>query len=105
MRVVRSEIHDIVVSIHKGLPTFWQSEPAFLSGKHKTQFRGPEDSDSLMRFSDTADFEIKRTDYYDHCDEGSLLWNDEDTIISWPIGDLTESKKGAMASLFAALNK
>ena len=59
----------------------------------------------LMRFSDTADFEIKRTDYYDRCDEGSLLWNDEDSIISWPIGDLTESKKGAMASLFAALDK
>ena len=60
---------------------------------------------TLVRFSDTADFEIKRTDYYDHCDERSLLWNDEDSIISWPIGDLTESKKGAMASLFAALDK
>ena len=35
--------------------------------------------------SDTADFEYKCTDYYDPSDEGSILWNDPDLDIPWPI--------------------
>ena len=103
---VRSGIFDIVMSKRKGLPTFGKSEAVFLSWVHYTQIRVPEGfSHIFVRFSDTANYEIKLTDYYDHCDWGRRLWTNENVMVSRPIGDLTAPKKGVMASLFTALYK
>ena len=49
----------------------------------------------FLVLSDTADFEYKCTDYYDPSDEGSILWNDPDLDIPWPIATPILSNKDA----------
>ena len=53
--------------------------------------------------SETADFHYKCTDYYDPSDEGSILWNDRDLNISWPIRNPVLSKKDALAKRLSDL--
>jgi len=55
--------------------------------------------------SETADFEYKCTDYYDPADEGSLLWNDPDLAIEWPIEDVQLSEKDQHAPTFKDFDK
>ena len=50
--------------------------------------------------SDHADFEYKCTDYYDPDDEGSIIWNDEEIGIDWPVSDPIISSKDLMAKRF-----
>ena len=51
--------------------------------------------------ADIADFEYKCTDYYDPSDEGSILWNDKDLNISWPIDNPALSEKDMNAQTLA----
>ena len=44
-----------------------------------------------------SDFGYKYIDYDDPSDEGSVLWNDPDLEISWPIVTPILSDKGASA--------
>ena len=39
----------------------------------------------FLVLSDTAEFLYKTTDYYAPAHERSLLWNDPDVSVSWPI--------------------
>ena len=59
----------------------------------------------LVVLSDTADFEYKCTDYYDPSDEGSILWNDSDLDIPWPIDNPILSNKDASADRLADLKR
>ena len=55
--------------------------------------------------SDTADFEYKCTNYYDPSDEGSLIWNDPDLDIKWPIADPILSIKDSKANRLVDLKR
>jgi len=55
--------------------------------------------------SGTADFEYKCTEYYDPSDEGSIVWNDPDIDISWPISNPVLSNKDKNAATLADLSK
>jgi dTDP-4-dehydrorhamnose 3,5-epimerase len=86
VRVVKGEVYDVAVDIRQGSPTFGEWEAIILSEENKTQFWVPPGfAHGFVVLSDTADFEYKCTDYYDPSDEGSILWNDPDLDISWPI--------------------
>ena len=86
VRVVRGEVYDVAVDIRQGSPTFGQWEGVILSEENKTQFWIPPGfAHGFLVLSDTADFEYKCTDYYDPSDEGSIIWDDPDLNISWPI--------------------
>jgi dTDP-4-dehydrorhamnose 3,5-epimerase len=54
--------------------------------------------------SDTADFEYKCTDYYDPSDERTILWNDPDLDIRWPINNPILSEKDAGAKRLIDIN-
>jgi len=54
--------------------------------------------------SDTADFEYKCTEYYDPNDEGSILWNDPDLDIPWPIANPSLSTKDLNAKRLVDFN-
>jgi len=106
VRVVRGEVYDVAVDIRKGSPTYGQWEGVFLSEANKTQFWVPAGfAHGFVVLSDTADFEYKCTDYYDPSDEGSILWNDPDLAISWPIESPILSNKDANADRLCDLTR
>ena len=106
VRVVRGEVYDVAVDIRSGSATYGQWEAVILSEENKTQFWVPPGfAHGFVVLSETADFEYKCTDYYDPSDEGSLLWNDLDLNIPWPIDNPKLSEKDANAPLLADLKK
>ena len=99
VRVVRGEVYDVAVDIRQGSPTFGQWEGVILSEKNKRQFWVPPGfAHGFLVLSDMADFEYKCTDYYDPSDEGSVLWNDPDLDIPWPIATPILSDKDVSAA-------
>ena len=106
VRVVRGEVFDVAVDIRSGSPTFGQWQSVILSEENKTQLWVPPGfAHGFVVLSEIADFEYKCTDYYDPFDEDSLLWNDSDLNISWPIDNPRLSEKDANAPLLANLKK
>ena len=106
VRVVRGEVYDVALDIRKGSPTFGQWEGVILSEENKRQFWVPPGfAHGFLVLSDTADFEYKCTDYYDPSDEGSVLWNDPDLNIPWPIDDPNLSNKDANAQKLVDLKR
>ena len=98
VRVVRGEVYDVAVDIRNGSPTFGEWEGVILSEDNKKQFWLPPGfAHGFVVLSDTADFEYKCTDYYDPSDEGSILWNDPDLDIPWPIANPVLSAKDESA--------
>jgi dTDP-4-dehydrorhamnose 3,5-epimerase len=106
VRVVRGEVYDVAVDIRSGSATFGQWEAVILSEENKTQFWVPPGfAHGFVTLSETADFEYKCTDYFDSSDEGSLLWNDPDLNIFWPINNPKLSDKDSNASKLIDLKK
>ena len=106
VRVVRGEVYDVVVDIRQGSLTYGQWEALILSEENKTQFWVPPGfAHGFVVLSEIADFEYKCTDYYDPSDEGSLLWNDPDLNIPWPIDKPKLSEKDENAPVIADLKK
>ena len=106
VRVVRGQVYDVAVDIRKGSPTYGQWQGLILSEENKTQLWVPPGfAHGFVVLSDTADFEYKCTDYYDPSDEGSILWNDSDLDIPWPIDNPILSNKDASADRLADLKR
>jgi len=106
VRVVRGEVYDVALDVRKGSPTFGQWEAVILSGENKAQFWVPPGfAHGFVVLSDTADFEYKCTDYYDPSDEASILWNDPDLNIPWPIDNPILSNKDATAARLVDLKR
>ncbi len=109
VRVVRGEVFDVAVDVRKDSPTYGQWEGVILSEENKRQFWVPPGfAHGFVVLSDFADFEYKCTDYYDPNDEGSLMWNDSDIGIEWPLtaddlANLQLSEKDKVATLFKDL--
>ena len=94
VRVVRGEVYDVAVDIRKGSATFGEWEGVILSEDNKKQFWVPPGfAHGFVVLSPTADLEYKCTDYYDPSDERSILWNDPDLDIPWPIANPVLSTK------------
>ena len=106
VRVVKGEVYDVAVDIREGSATFGQWEAVILSEENKIQFWVPPGfAHGFLVLSETADFEYKCTDYYDTSDEGSILWNDPDLNIPWPIDDPNLSYKDAKAEKLVDLKR
>ena len=106
VRVVQGEVFDVTVDIRQGSLTFGQWEAVILSEQNKTQLWVPPGfAHGFIVLSNTADFEYKCTDYYDPSDEGSVLWNDPDLDIPWPIVTPILSNKDASADRLVDLKR
>ncbi len=98
VRVVTGEVFDVAVDINPESPTYGEYAASILSDKNKHQFWVPPGyAHGFAVLSEFADFEYKCTDYYDPSDEGSLIWNDLDVGIDWPLDDplLSDKDKNA----------
>lgn len=86
VRVVSGKVFDVAVDLRTDSPSFGEWHGVYLSEENKKQFWIPEGfAHGFFVCSDTADFEYKCTNYYDPEDEKSILWNDSDLAISWPV--------------------
>lgn len=84
--VIQGEVFDVAVDIRLGSPTFGRWESVVLSGDNKRQFYIPPGfAHGFCVTSDTALFAYKCTDIYNPKAEGSVLWNDPDLGIDWPV--------------------
>ena len=94
VRVVRGAVFDVAVDIRKSSPTFGRWVGAELSEDNQHQLWVPPGfAHGFLVLSDMADFLYKTTDYYAPQYERSILWNDSDLNIDWPIGEPILSNK------------
>lgn len=86
VRVTQGAVFDAVVDIRKGSSTYGQWFGCELSADNKKQLWVPEGlAHGFLVSSDSAEFLYKTTDYYHPEFERSLLWNDADVGIDWPL--------------------
>ena len=103
VRVVAGEIFDVVVDLRRKSPTFGKWVGDYLSAENrKMMWITPGLAHGFSVLSDYADFLYKTTDYWAPEHERSLLWNDPDLAIAWPLqGAPTLAPKDAAARRLA----
>jgi dTDP-4-dehydrorhamnose 3,5-epimerase len=88
VRVVVGSVFDVAVDIRKNSPTFGEWVGCILSAENKRQFWIPSGfAHGFLVLSEIAEFLYKTTDYYAPQYERSLLWNDFDIGIDWPLSE------------------
>lgn len=94
VRVVQGEIFDVAVDIRAGSPTFGEWVGFTLNDENKQQLYVPEGfAHGFVVTSDTAEVVYKCTNLYEPAQEGSVLWNDPDIGIEWPVDEPLLSQK------------
>ncbi len=84
--VVQGEVFDVAVDIRAGSPTFGQWAGFWLSGENPRQLYIPQGfAHGFVVTGETAYFAYKCTDFYNPQAEHTLLWNDPDLGIQWPV--------------------
>lgn len=96
VQVLQGEVFDVAVDVRVGSPTFGQWEGVILSAENARQYYVPPGfAHGFVVTSETALFAYKCTDYYMPQSEISLLWNDGDIGIEWPVTEPQLSAKDA----------
>jgi dTDP-4-dehydrorhamnose 3,5-epimerase len=86
VRVISGTVFDVAVDIRKSSPTFGAWVGEILSSENKRQLWIPEGfAHGFLVLSDTAEFLYKTTDYWAPEHERSIIWNDPDLAIKWPL--------------------
>ncbi|HVJ08713.1 MAG TPA: dTDP-4-dehydrorhamnose 3,5-epimerase [Acidisarcina sp.] len=86
VRVVAGSIWDVAVDLRRSSSTFGQWVGQELSAENKRIFWIPEGfAHGFVVLSETADVLYKASDFYAPAHERSLLWNDPELAIPWPI--------------------
>jgi dTDP-4-dehydrorhamnose 3,5-epimerase len=86
--VLRGAIYDVVVDIRPDSPTFRRWFAARLDDvKHHQLYIPPGFAHGFCVLSEEADLVYKTTDYYRQDHQISILWNDPDLAIEWPVTD------------------
>jgi dTDP-4-dehydrorhamnose 3,5-epimerase len=86
VRVTVGEVFDVAVDIRKSSPTFGKWTGVHLSAENKRQLWVPEGfAHGFLVLSESAEFLYKTTDYWMPEYERSIVWNDPDLRIDWPL--------------------
>lgn len=86
VRVVSGEVFDVAVDLRKSSRTFGKWTSARLTAENKRMLWIPEGfAHGFLVLSESADFLYKTTDYYAPQHERSIIWNDSDIGIKWPL--------------------
>jgi dTDP-4-dehydrorhamnose 3,5-epimerase len=86
VRVISGEVFDAVVDLRRSSPTFGRWVGANLSAENRRMLWVPEGfAHGFVVLSDRAEFLYKTTDYYAPEHERTLLWNDPEVGIRWPL--------------------
>jgi len=88
VRAVQGEVFDVAVDIRISSPTFGRWVGATLSAENKRMMWLPEGfAHGFVVLSETAEFLYKTTDYWYSEFERSIIWNDPELDIQWPISE------------------
>jgi dTDP-4-dehydrorhamnose 3,5-epimerase len=86
IRVIAGTVWDVAVDIRRGSPTFGKWVGEELSAANKRLLWIPEGfAHGFVVLSDFAEVLYKASDFYSPEHERSLLWNDPDLNIAWPL--------------------
>lgn len=105
VRVVAGEVYDVAVDLRRSSPTFGRWVGNRLSASNKLQlWVPPHFAHGFYVLSEWADLVYKVTDYYSPEWERTLIWNDPEVGIEWPLVDAqppTLSAKDALGKRLA----
>lgn len=86
VRVVAGAVFDVVVDMRRSSPTFGRWAGVELSAtNHQMLWIPPGFAHGFLVLSDAVDFVYKCTEFWAPEHERSLLWNDADVGIEWPL--------------------
>ena len=86
VRVAEGEVFDVAVDIRKSSPTFGKWVGYHLSSdNHREMWIPPGFAHGFVVLSESAQFLYKTTDYWFPEHERSIMWNDPEIGIEWPI--------------------
>jgi len=107
VRVIRGAVFDVAVDIRQSSPTFGQWTGVELSEENKRQLWIPQGfAHAFLVISDVAEFLYKTTDYWAPQHERTIIWNDPDLAIAWPLqSPPILSAKDAKGASFKAAEK
>jgi dTDP-4-dehydrorhamnose 3,5-epimerase len=99
VQVLQGEVFDVAVDIRRGSPAYGKWVGVELSNDNKRQFYVPPGcAHGFCVTSETALFSYKCTDQYNPEAEVSVLWDDPDIGIQWPLSDPLLSEKDRLAT-------
>ncbi len=105
VQVLRGEIFDVAVDLRRGSTHFGKWAGVVLSeANHRQLYVPPGFAHGFCVLSESADMFYKCTDYYHPQHERTLLWNDPDVGIEWPLkGKPVLSAKDQQGTRFTEL--
>lgn len=96
VQCLSGEVFDVVVDLRKDSPTYGKWVGAILSAENHHQLWIPEGfAHGFVVTGDHALFAYKVTGAYRPESEHTLLWNDPDLAIDWPLSEVAVSPKDA----------
>jgi dTDP-4-dehydrorhamnose 3,5-epimerase len=103
VRVATGTVFDVAVDIRRSSPTFGRWVGVVLSDKnHHMLWVPPGFAHGFLVLSESADFLYRCTDFWAPAHERSIMWNDPNLSIAWPLPSGVApvlSAKDASASL------
>ena len=106
VRVVQGRAWDVAVDIRPHSETYGEWVGVELTGENNKQFWIPEGfAHGFVALEDNTHFLYKTTNYYNKESEGSIIWNDADLAIEWPLSleQIQLSDKDKEAASFKSL--
>jgi dTDP-4-dehydrorhamnose 3,5-epimerase len=86
VRVSQGAVLDVAVDLRRSSPAYGKYEAVELSAENgKMLWIPPGFGHAFLVLSDVAGFAYKVTDYYSQAGERTIVWNDPDLAIPWPI--------------------
>jgi len=86
IRVARGVVFDVAVDLRRGSPTFAKHLAIELNGESGEMLWIPEGfGHGFLALTESVGFSYKVTDYYSPQGERTILWNDPELAIPWPI--------------------
>jgi dTDP-4-dehydrorhamnose 3,5-epimerase len=86
VRVIHGEVFDVAVDLRRSSPTFGRWVGELLSADNHRMLWVPAGfAHGFLVLSARAEFTYKCTDYYDPESERTLIWNDPQVGIRWPL--------------------
>ena len=86
VRVTHGAVLDVAVDLRRSSPAFGKHVAMELSGENGAMLWIPDGfGHGFLVLSDVAGFAYKVTDYYSPAGERTIVWNDPELAIPWPI--------------------
>ncbi len=90
VRVTHGAVLDVAVDLRRSSPAFGKHVAVELSGENGAMLWIPAGfGHAFLVLSDVAGFAYKVTDYYSPAGERTIVWNDPELAIAWPIAAAT----------------